>query len=192
MKNLPNILTVLRMILALVFVVLMTQRGLTAMILAAVVFLIASLTDFYDGYLAKKKNLISNFGAIMDPIADKFLILIAFFIFVQMRIIPGWMFLLIFLREVLVTASRLKALRKGRVLSAEKAGKWKTVSQIAVIYLILLFIVLRETNYFLSWSDQILQGWSWGIHLVMLVTVFLTVFSGLSYFRNYRKFFYAQ
>src|SRR3989338_10975534 len=98
MKNLPNILTVLRMILALVFVVLMTQRGLTAMILAAVVFLIASLTDFYDGYLAKKKNLISNFGAIMDPIADKFLILIAFFIFVQMRIIPGWMFLLIFLR----------------------------------------------------------------------------------------------
>jgi len=180
------------MILALVFVVLMTQRGLTAMILAAVVFLIASLTDFYDGYLAKKKNLISNFGAIMDPIADKFLILIAFFIFVQMRIIPGWMFLLIFLREVLVTASRLKALRKGRVLSAEKAGKWKTVSQIAVIYLILLFIVLRETNYFLSWSDQILQGWSWGIHLVMLVTVFLTVFSGLSYFRNYRKFFYAQ
>ena len=119
MSRLPNILTVLRIVLAVFFVIFITQESLTGVVTAAVIFFLASLTDYYDGYFAKKHKVFSNFGVIMDPIADKFLILAAFFIFMQMELVPEWMFLIIFVREVVVTGSRLMAMRKGRVIAAD-------------------------------------------------------------------------
>src|SRR5205085_3411379 len=91
-------------------------------------------------------NIHSNFGKIMDPIADKFLVLSVFFIFVQRNVIPYWMFYLIFIREVLVTGSRIIAIRRGQVLAAEKAGKLKTILQLFAIWLILLFVILQENG----------------------------------------------
>ena len=191
MRQLPNILTVARIILTAFFVFLINQGGFVSTSIAAAVFLFASLTDYYDGYFAKKKNLVTNFGKIMDPIADKLLILAAFFVFLRMDIIAGWMFVLIFLRETLVTGSRLLAIRKGKVLAAEKAGKFKTVSQIIVISFILMFVILRESSLSRTWGESVFFGWHAVITLLMLVTIALTIFSGISYFRGYRKFVYV-
>ena len=105
--NLPNILTISRIVLAVVLVFLLEESSSTGNILAVIVFAIASLTDFYDGHLAKKRGLVSNFGKIMDPIADKILLLSAFGVLAHIGMIAWWMFIVIAIREILVTASRL-------------------------------------------------------------------------------------
>lgn len=180
MHRIPNALTVLRIILTIVFLFLISQNGLLPKIFAFFIFLAASFTDFFDGYLAKKHSVTSDFGKLMDPIADKFLILSAFFIFTRLQIIAFWMFLIIFLREVMITVLRLKAMRQGRVLPAEKAGKYKTVSQMIVICLILIFLVLQEAGFFNAFPQAFL-GWQYGIYIFMMVVVFLTLHSGILY-----------
>jgi len=187
MKNLPNILTVGRLFLTVAFIYCLLHAGMAAMVMAIALFVIASLTDFYDGYLAKKYNLISDFGKIMDPIADKFLVLAAFFIFERMRIIAPWIFLAIFLREVTVTGSRLAAVRKGRVLAAEQAGKYKTSLQLLAIFVILVFLTLEVSAVGAGWSADTRDAWRHVIDMLMLLTVALTVISGISYFWNNRK-----
>jgi CDP-diacylglycerol---glycerol-3-phosphate 3-phosphatidyltransferase len=182
--NLPNYLTVGRILLTIAFIFCLTQTGTVAAVLATLLFMAASGTDFYDGYLAKKYNLVSNFGKIMDPIADKFLILSAFFIFTQRHMIPYWMFYLIFVREVVVTGSRLKAIGNGKVLAAEKAGKCKTLAQLFAIWIILLFIVFQESGGFAMVQEHYRYGWSLIIAALMVLTVILTIVSGLSYFWN--------
>ncbi len=185
--NLPNILTMSRFVLAVIFVALLGQNSLGTMILAAAVFAIAAVTDFLDGYFAKKRGLMSDFGKIMDPIADKFLILAAFFVFVQMGVVQGWMVLLIFIREVVVTASRVLRLRRGQVIAAERAGKIKTVFQIICVGVTLLFLILEKSSFAQSWSVSVENGWVVFINFLMFVTVLLTVNSGVSYFLNFRK-----
>ena len=187
MKQIPNLLTILRFILTIFFIQFLTKDGLSPAIAATVIFVVASLTDYYDGYIAKKRNWITNFGKIMDPIADKFLVLAAFYIFVQMNIIPHWMFFLIFIREILVTGWRLVAVTQGRILAAEKAGKYKTISQVVVISIILVFIILRQTKFALAWPTIIISSWQWTIVILMWATFALTVFSGLLFFWHNRK-----
>ncbi len=187
MNRVPNILTVLRIILTIIFLFLISQNGLAPKIFAFLIFITASFTDFFDGYLAKKHNVTSDFGKLMDPIADKFLILSAFFIFTQMRLIAPWMFVVIFLREVIITAIRLKAMQEGRVLAAERAGKYKTISQIVAICFILLFLILQEAGSFHS-LPKIFLVWQYGIHILMLVVVFLTLHSGILYILSHRNF----
>ena len=184
--HLPNYLTAARFLLTFAFIFCLTLTGLIPAVLATALFMLASWTDYYDGYYAKKYNLISNFGKIMDPIADKFLSLPAFFIFARLYLIPYWMFYLIFAREVIVTASRLKAVGKGTVLAAEKAGKLKTLSQLFVIWIILLFRVFQESGGAML-PQSFRQGWAIAITAFMLFTVFLTVVSGISYFWNNRR-----
>lgn len=163
------------------------------MTVAAIIFTLASLTDYYDGYLAKKYNLISDFGKLMDPIADKFLILAAFLAFVRMRLVYDWMVILILGREIIITGFRVYALTKGKILAAEKAGKHKTVSQMVAIFSILGFIVFKEwLTKFSKWSGAIEAWWQTGIIILMSITVVLTVISGISYLWNNRKFFQIQ
>ena len=187
MKQLPNLLTLLRFILTIFFIQYLSQNGLSSAIVATSIFVFASLTDYYDGYIAKRYDCITNFGKIMDPIADKFLVLAAFYIFVQMAIIPHWMFFLIFIREILVTGWRLVAVTQGRVLAAEKAGKYKTVLQVIVISVILTFIIIRQTKLVSAWPTSIIYGWQWTIVILMWTTVAITVFSGLLFFWHNRK-----
>ena len=186
--NLPNILTLSRMILTVGFIYCLTQAGLSSIMLAIFFFTCASLTDFYDGYFAKRWNLISNFGKIMDPIADKFLTLAAFFVFARMHIVAEWMFYLILAREILVTGSRLFVMKRGQYLVAEKAGKWKTVLQIVAISVILIFLMLREASPLIPGGGVLnhnwLPFWRMGINILMWLTVALTVLSGFSYLWN--------
>jgi CDP-diacylglycerol--glycerol-3-phosphate 3-phosphatidyltransferase len=163
-------------------------HGLWAKVLALAIFIFAALSDFLDGRIAQKKNMVTDFGKLMDPIADKILVLAAFAAFVQMQIIEAWMFVIIIFREILITSLRLFALNKGKVLSASKAGKHKTVAQMSVIFLILGFIVLKETMLvFFTWNPASEKFFRQGIYFLMLVTVGMTLYSGLNYLWNNRK-----
>lgn len=191
--NLPNKLTLSRVVLTFVFIFFISQASLVTMVIACVVFCLASFTDFYDGYLAKRYNMVSDFGKLMDPIADKILILAAFLAFVRMHIVEDWMVILILGREIIITGLRLFALTKGKVLAAERAGKHKTVSQIVAIFTILGFLIVREflTNVS-KWSADIEMWWRTGIDVLMLITVALTLISGLSYLWNNRNLIHVH
>jgi CDP-diacylglycerol---glycerol-3-phosphate 3-phosphatidyltransferase len=186
--NIANRLTMLRIALTFVFMFFLFCNGLWAKVLALVVFIFAALSDFLDGWIAHKKNMVTDFGKLMDPIADKILVLAAFLAFVQMDLIEAWMIVIIISRELLITSLRLFALNKGKVLSATKAGKHKTVSQMAVIFLILGFIILKEAMLiFYTWNPSWEKLFRQGIYALMLVTVALTLYSGLSYLWDNRK-----
>ena len=189
--NLPNRLTILRIILTFVFMFLLFSQGLLAKVLALVAFTIACITDFYDGYIARKYNLITDLGKLLDPIADKILVLTAFIAFVEMRLIPTWMVVIIILRELLITGVRLIYLGKGRVMAASTAGKHKTVSQMVSIFFILGVIVLKEAgiSFFSFWNERFEFWTERSIYTLMLITVALTLISGISYFIKNKTIF---
>src|SRR4030042_753815 len=174
--NIANKLTILRILLTFIFMFFLFCSGLWAKITGFAIFILAALSDFLDGRLAHKKNMITDFGKLMDPIADKILVLSAFAAFLQMRLINVWMFMIIISREILITSLRLFALNKGRVLSASRAGKHKTASQMAVIFLILGFLVLKDVmKRFFIWSPNWDNFCTWGIYILMLFTVAFTL-----------------
>jgi len=182
--NLPNTLTVSRIFLTVIFIIIFTQKGLEPKVFALIIFTLASLTDYLDGYIARKHNLISRFGKIMDPIADKFLLLSAFFIFMQMHLIAVWMFILIFAREVSVTGLRLFAIRKGLTLAAEGAGKVKTVLQIVSVYLIIIFSILAQLSIHTQQYQILMRRFINGIDALMLIVVAVTLWSGITFLGN--------
>lgn len=186
--NIANRITMLRILLTFVFMFFLFVNGFWAKVISLAIFIIAALSDFFDGMIAQKNNMVTDFGRLMDPIADKILVLAAFAAFVQMQLIEAWMFVIIVSREILITSLRLFALNKGKVLSAAKAGKHKTVSQMAVIFIILGFIVLKEVMLtFFTWNPSWEKFFRQGISLLMLFTVGLTLYSGLSYLWENRK-----
>jgi CDP-diacylglycerol--glycerol-3-phosphate 3-phosphatidyltransferase len=163
-------------------------NGLWAKVLSFVIFIFAALSDFLDGRIAQRRNMVTDFGKLMDPIADKILVLAAFAAFVQMQLIEAWMFVLIIFREILITSLRLFALNKGKVLSATKVGKHKTASQMIVIFTILVFIVAKEIMLaFFTWNPAWENLFHKGIYFLMLATIILTLYSGLSYLWDNRK-----
>jgi len=145
------------------------------------------VTDFLDGYLARKYNLITPFGKLMDPIADKFLILSAFFMFMQMQLIASWMLIVIFAREVIVTGLRLMAIKRGITLAAEGAGKLKTVLQIVAVYLIILFSILIQLNIDAESYQSIMRQAFMGINMLMFIVVLVTLWSGIVFILNNRS-----
>jgi CDP-diacylglycerol--glycerol-3-phosphate 3-phosphatidyltransferase len=178
----------MRIFLTFIFMSFLFCQGLLAKVLALAVFIIAALSDFLDGLIAKRRNMVTDFGRLMDPIADKILVVAAFAAFVQMQLIDAWMFVIIVSREILITSLRLFALNKGKVLSASRAGKHKTFSQMAVIFLILGFIVLKEARLvYWTWDPSWEKFFRQGIYVIMLLTVGLTLYSGLSYLWDNRK-----
>lgn len=193
--NLPNKLTISRIILTLAFIYFLFFKGFSAKILALVFFLLASATDLLDGFIAKRHNQITDFGKIMDPIADKILVLSAFLSFVELKIVPAWMVAIILLREILVTAMRGFALAKGRVMPADGLGKHKMVSQFLSISVILIYILLREggQGVFPFLSDDFEAASQSVIAALMYITIALTMISGASYvLKNRGVFTYAK
>ncbi|MDD5348168.1 MAG: CDP-diacylglycerol--glycerol-3-phosphate 3-phosphatidyltransferase [Candidatus Omnitrophica bacterium] len=191
--NIANKITMSRIVLAFIFIfffsfpfpgdwVLWTKGA------SLVIFLAAAATDFIDGKIAQKRKMVTDFGKLMDPIADKILVLSAFLNFVQMGLIPGWMVVIIVARELLVTSLRLFALNKGKVLAAGRAGKHKTFSQIVLIVFILGFVVFKEAiKMFSTWNPNWEVGFAWSVNIVMFVVVVQTLWSGISYLWDNRK-----
>ncbi|TAM41819.1 CDP-diacylglycerol--glycerol-3-phosphate 3-phosphatidyltransferase [bacterium] len=186
--NLANRLTLSRILLTFVFMFFLFCQGLWAKAASLIVFTLAALSDLFDGLIAQRWNMVTDFGRLMDPIADKILVLAAFAAFVQMQLIDAWMFVIIVSREILITSLRLFALNKGKVLSAARAGKHKTVSQMAVIFAILGFILLKEIVLkYSTWNPAWESIFRQGIFYLMLITLGLTLYSGLSYLWENRK-----
>ncbi|MDD5252316.1 MAG: CDP-diacylglycerol--glycerol-3-phosphate 3-phosphatidyltransferase [Candidatus Omnitrophica bacterium] len=186
--NLANRLTMSRILLTFVFMFFLFCNGLWAKAISLVVFILAALSDYFDGMIAQRRNMITDFGRLMDPIADKILVLAAFAAFVQLQLIEAWMFVIIIAREIMITSLRLFALNKGKVLSAARAGKHKTVVQMAVIFTILGFILLKEIVLkYSTWNPAWEKMFRQGIFFLMLLTVGLTLYSGLSYLWENRK-----
>jgi CDP-diacylglycerol--glycerol-3-phosphate 3-phosphatidyltransferase len=186
--NLSNKLTLSRIGITFVLMALLFMEGLTAKVIVLILFLLACLTDFLDGWIARRRNETSDFGRIMDPVADKILVLGVFLSFVELQLIPAWMVIVIIIRESLITGIRLFAIRKGTVLAAESAGKHKTVSQMVTIFFILVFLIIREAGISFSfWSREFQFGFKAAIYLLMSITVILTLSSGLSYVWQNRK-----
>src|SRR6266446_10961562 len=138
--NLPNKLTVSRFVLTLAFMVVMFSQIRFRETLALVLFSAASLTDYFDGKIARRDNLITNFGILMDPLADKILICSAFIAFVGRGWMPAWMVVIVVARELAITGLRLLAASKNVVLAAEGYGKHKTISQIVAIISVLVLM----------------------------------------------------
>jgi CDP-diacylglycerol---glycerol-3-phosphate 3-phosphatidyltransferase len=168
--NVPNILTVLRIMLVPVLVVALLGDTSAGDVLAAVVFVLASLTDFIDGYLARAQDSITTFGKLMDPLADKLLVVAALLSLVSLHRVAAWVAMVIIARELAVTVLRLGATQAGLVLPASNFGKLKTCFQIAAI---LALIAVHPSSL-------------WVLLLVYLA-VLVTVLSGLDYFFGLRR-----
>lgn len=150
--------------------------------LALVIFTLAALTDFLDGKIARGRNLITDFGRLMDPIADKILVIAAFLAFVELKIIPAWMIIVIIAREFLITGLRLLAANKNIIIAAVKSGKHKTVSQMVSIFVILGVLLFKEIalKYFDFWNVSLENKIGAYIYYMMMVTIVLTIISGLA------------
>lgn len=156
--NLPTLLTLSRIVLIPVFVITVYVHPL----FGAFVFGIASLTDFLDGYLARRSGDITKFGIILDPIADKFLVISALIVLVDMERLAAWIAIIIIVREFLVTGLRVVALSRDIVISAEMGGKIKTTLQITAILCLILknaipFIDLYDLGIVLIWASLVLS-----------------------------------
>lgn len=182
--NLPNLLTISRFALAAVFMVCLSSAFPGSDLAAFFVFGIAALTDALDGHLARKVYGCSDFGKLMDPLADKVLTAAAFIGFVELEILPAWMVTLILSREMMVTGLRLLAVDKGIVLAAGRWGKHKTVWQMVFI-LMLLFLFAVYSVYPLHFMESNLF-WILVQTGGAMVTL-LTVWSGLVYFWQNRQ-----
>jgi len=187
--NLPNLLTIIRMALVPVFIVFFYfgQGGEQVYgILAFAVFVIASATDAVDGHIARKKGLITNFGKLMDPLADKVLTTSAFIVFVDAHIIPAWMVIVILAREFIITGLRGVAASEGVVIAAELSGKLKTVFQMLAICLILLDLAMAQA------APGIWAFVSYAGIVCLWIAVALTVYSGVEYLWKGRKLLAAK
>lgn len=190
--NLPNRLTIIRMILV-PFVVLfmLSIKGVevwnsfvttpAARIVALVLFCIASLTDFADGQIARRKNLITNMGKFLDPIADKLLVVSAFIAFVELNRISTFVPVIVLAREFAVTGLRLLAVEQNVVIAASKWGKAKTTSQmIAIIWLLLEYPVFSKLDNF--------EVFEFIGTVLVIISVLLTIISGLDYLIKNKHF----
>lgn len=169
--NLPNKLTMSRIIMIPIFMALMLTEHY---IFALIVFSIASLTDFLDGYLARKYDLVSSFGKIMDPLADKLLTFGALVCFIQLEVISVWAPIIIIAREFFVTSMRVVAVSKGKVIAASWWGKIKTNVQLfAIIFSMLLCAFeLTEIAAVLIWIAALFTVASWVAYIFENISVF--------------------
>ena len=137
--TLPNKLTISRFVLTIAFLAVMFSNMRFHETLALALFIAGGISDFLDGYLARRDKLITNFGILMDPLADKIMVCSAFIAFVGLNWIPAWMVVIVVARELAITGLRLLAASKSVVLAAEGYGKHKTISQIVAIISILVW-----------------------------------------------------
>ena len=185
--NLPNKLTVSRFVLTVLFLWALFSPFSYNGTLALFFFCLAGVTDFLDGYLARSRNLITNFGKLMDPLADKIMTCSAFVAFVESTHlnsnapvkVAAWMVIVIVARELMITGLRLLAASKNVVLAAERFGKHKTISQIVTIIALLVVDACEEwpvalKNLFAPWVAPFAEGMLW-------LTVALTLASGVIY-----------
>ncbi|NMW17516.1 MAG: CDP-diacylglycerol--glycerol-3-phosphate 3-phosphatidyltransferase [Chlorobiaceae bacterium] len=181
--TIPNQLTALRILLVPVFVVLLLQVEPYLKLLGVVVFVVASLTDIYDGYHARKYGVTTRLGAFLDPLADKLLITAAFFLYVGMGFLSLWMVILVVVRDVIVTGLRIYAEYKNRPVVTSMEAKYKTLVQNIFVYVIMALILMKEAsfsgaNVAVMTHRFLVSGY---LNYIMLAVTIFTVYTGISY-----------
>lgn len=201
--NLPNALTLLRIILVPVLVVVLMTRAPHHQIIGSVVFWIASITDFYDGYLARKYCQVTVLGKLLDPLADKLLISAALISLIELGKTPAWMAFIILAREMAITGLRGLASEEGITIAADRMGKWKLGAQIAAVSCLLFGPVLdgwlhlwTGVGLFREWSvatffrGALHATEPWGLfvglgQILMWISLVLAIWSAVLYFRSF-------
>ena len=181
--NLPNKITVTRFGLTMIFVAVLSMDFSQSASLGLILFIVASITDFLDGYIARKFNLVTKFGKLMDPLVDKILVSAAFVLLTASGHIPAWMVVTILSREFLVTGLRLIASSEGHVLAAEKLGKHKTTWQIITVIYFLTYLASNEPTF--AWiapafGTKLLHP-DFAGEILLWITLLLTLVSGVGY-----------
>jgi CDP-diacylglycerol--glycerol-3-phosphate 3-phosphatidyltransferase len=171
--NLPNLITLLRIFLIPVFILVFLTPTETRSLAAAVIFLVASLTDLMDGYLARRWKQITKLGKFLDPIADKFLVLAALILLVDFQRVSSWIAIVIIGRELAVTGLRAIASSSGIVIAADEAGKYKMVIQTISIVLLILGYKIGMISFHV-----------WGTFLLW-ISMILAILSGVQYFMKF-------
>ncbi|MBE6405728.1 MAG: CDP-diacylglycerol--glycerol-3-phosphate 3-phosphatidyltransferase [Lentisphaerae bacterium] len=199
-RMIPNYLTMSRIVLIFVFVILANIRSDMpgffipqvsdtvadyCHIIAYVVAILAALTDFFDGFLARKFHLESDFGRLMDPLADKIFVVGTFVTMAEFMLMPGWIIIVVLTREFMVTGLRMLATKKGIVISADKWGKLKTTLQMIVLAIGGFAWAFGEKVGFTLVDTKYWKYW----YMLLLLMTFVTLASGVGYFIKNQKIF---
>ena len=187
MMSIPNVLTLFRIFLTPVFIICLFSEFFGAQLWALVIFIVASITDAYDGYFARKNNMVTDTGQFLDPLADKILVSSAFISFAIMGLIDFWMVILIIFRDLFVTSLRVLLSRKGFIMITSKIAKSKTGVQVGIIIFILLFLSLKGFNWVsLKTSFSFINEYQLVYYLTMIAVIF-TMYTGYTYVQENRK-----
>jgi CDP-diacylglycerol--glycerol-3-phosphate 3-phosphatidyltransferase len=194
MKNIANKLTLFRILLAFIFVCFIYVQSWMANLIALLIFILAGVTDFLDGRLARRQMEITEFGKFIDPIADKILVFAALVSFVDLNLVPGWMVIAILTRDFLINGLRFLSAKKGIVLSSNQLAKHKTFSQMAAIFIILSGLIIKDisVNFSVFWKSHYSDYFSTVTFIIMLIVVIMSLFSGIMYMLSNRKIFLAD
>ncbi|MCH1510688.1 MAG: CDP-diacylglycerol--glycerol-3-phosphate 3-phosphatidyltransferase [Akkermansiaceae bacterium] len=185
--NLPNSITFARLVLTAIFVIAASWGGVLGYLVALVTFVMAAISDWLDGYLARKLNLVTSLGKLMDPLADKILVASAFVFFSSVGLCPPWITIVIIGREFLVTGLRQIAVEKGEVIAADRLGKWKTTFQLTYGITCLVWLMMgpiANPGAFVSFF-QTLSNPENPLSIISLWGAFaLTLISGVNYLKK--------
>ncbi|MDV4151271.1 CDP-diacylglycerol--glycerol-3-phosphate 3-phosphatidyltransferase [Clostridium sp. AL.422] len=186
--NLANKLTMLRILLVPLFLIFIAVKNIPyGTFIATFIFIIASLTDQLDGYIARSRNQVTNFGKFMDPLADKLLVTAALISLVELQVVPAWATVIILAREFAVSGLRTIAASEGKVIAASMWGKIKTVTQIAAIIALLIQVNIGSSEYLMSFiqnNDMFKEIINYGPKVLLLLAVIMTIVSGYDYFKK--------
>ena len=185
--NWANRITLSRLGLTVLFVVSLNSSWQYARTTALFIFLIAGLTDFIDGEIARRYGIITNFGKLMDPLVDKIMLAAAFISLVPLKAVPAWAATTVVARDFLITGLRLMASAKGRILPAESLGKHKTSWQVITVLFFLGLFSASELRFANEESVWWLRAWNQAGPLLVWITVVLTLYSGLAYAWRHRE-----
>jgi CDP-diacylglycerol--glycerol-3-phosphate 3-phosphatidyltransferase len=184
--NWANRLTVSRLVLTILFVAALNSSWVYASTMALTIFILAGVTDFFDGEIARRYGEITNFGKLMDPLVDKIMMAAAFISLVPLGAIPAWAATTVVARDFLITGLRLMASARGLILPAERLGKHKTSWQIITVVFFLVLLSARELKYATDQNDWWFRAWNQGGPVLVWIAVGFTVYSGLRYAWRHR------
>ena len=184
--NWANRLTVSRLALIIIFVAALNSAWVYGRTAALIIFLLAGITDFFDGEIARRYGSVTNFGKLMDPLVDKIMMAAAFISLVPLKAIPAWVATTVVARDFLITGLRLMASARGQILPAERLGKHKTSWQIITVVFFLVLLSAQELKYAEGESRWWSYAWNEGGPLLVWIAVGFTVYSGLRYAWRHR------
>jgi CDP-diacylglycerol--glycerol-3-phosphate 3-phosphatidyltransferase len=184
--NWANRLTLSRLLLTIVFVAALNSSWQYGRTLALVVFLIAGISDFIDGEIARRYSIVTDFGKLMDPLVDKIMVAAAFISLVPLKAVPAWAATAVVARDFLITGLRMMAGAKGKILPAERLGKQKTSWQVVTVIFFLALLSLSELRYANEESIWWFRAWNDAGPVLVWTTVALTIYSGLLYAWRHR------